>query len=108
MPLISAVAPPVANVMLTLEPSVSEEPLGITKSSPDPFPTVRVTAAALCKVILVLFDRTIRPTVWVGTDVIVRVVPVLNCNTSFVAGVVLVGVQLVSVAHEAASAPCQV
>jgi hypothetical protein len=60
------------------------------------------------KVILVLFDITKRPIVCVGTEVIVSVVPVLNCNTSVVAGVVRVGFQFVQTAHEPLFAPCHV
>jgi len=88
---------------------LNEDPLGITRSSPEPSPIVSVLlATAACKVMLVLFDITNLPMVSVGTPVIVRVVPVLNWRTSFVAGEVRSGDQFVLVTQEALSAPCQV
>ena len=71
-------------------------PAGITN-----FPVVSVAATADWKLAVVLPLNSILPTVWAGIAVAVEFPPFENCNISAASGVVLAGVQLEAVAHEA-------
>lgn len=97
-----------ASLIFTFVANVSVEPLWISKSVPAPFPSVRVMALAASKVTIVLSDTKKRPTVCVGTEVIVMEEPELNCKISVGLGVVLVGVQLVDVVQGSPEVPLQV
>src|SRR5947209_8065718 len=86
----------VATLMLSAEPAATD------RSVPAPPAIVRVTGfAAPCRLTVVFPETDNCPIVCVGTAFAVVVAPLLKTSTSFVAGVVRVGVQFVLVAHEA-------
>ena len=81
-------------LQLRAEPAATDRPV------PPPL-MVSVTAAAACRFTVVLPETNNCPIVWVGTPVTVSAAPLLKTRMSSVAGVVLVGVQLVEVVHAA-------
>lgn len=100
VPLMSAVALDASTTFSKLALTVRDDPLAITKSSPAPLPIVNVwVMPGPDNVTLVLPEIDSRPIVCVGTFVAVVVAPLLKARISLVAGVVLVGVQLVDVAQ---------